>query len=216
LNDCGCMTECSGELEEGGPSAPVSAAAVSVDSDRDCCCSIRCAASLQVAWRRVRMNSIGPITDTDPIAEFERESAEDPRVLFLRRQNSTKVTITATSSKAAAPPPMALATVLTGDVFCDVVNDVVDVFDNMVDISGVVRLVLDDSDDALCTVRVRVTIVADGVIVVPDTTSTVVNRTGSPTACDVVAIVPLLMPLMIIGGERRQRRANALKHVGEL
>jgi len=117
------------------------------------------------------MNGIGPITDTDRIVELERESAEDPRILFLRRQNSTKVTITATSSKAAAPPPMALASVLTGDVFCDVVNDVVDVFgglvdvfDDMVDVSGVVQLVLDGSDDALCTVGVPV--IVFGVVVV--------------------------------------------------
>jgi len=95
------------------------------------------------------MNGIGPITDTDCTAELERESAEDPRILFLRRQNSTKVTITATSSKAAAPPPMALASVPTGNVFCDVV-DVVDVFGGLVDVSGVVQLVLNGSDDVLC------------------------------------------------------------------
>jgi hypothetical protein len=29
-------------------------------------------------------------------------------------------------------------------------------------------------------------------------------------------IVPLLIPLMIIGGERRKRRENALEHTGEL
>jgi hypothetical protein len=116
----------------------------------------------------------GPITDTDSIQELERESAEDPRIPFLRRQNSTtKVTITATSSKAAAPPPMALASVPTGDVFCDVVNDVVDVFggsvdvfDDMVDVSGVVQLVLDGSDDALCTVGVPVIVVCMVVIAV--------------------------------------------------
>jgi cephalosporin hydroxylase len=127
------------------------------------------------------MNGIGPITDTDSIKELERESAEVSRVLFLRRQNSTKATITATTSKAAAPPPMALASVLTGDVFCDVVNDVVDVFgglvevfgglvevfDNMVDVSGVVQLVLDGSDDALCTVGVPVIVV--GVVVISTT-----------------------------------------------
>ena len=120
------------------------------------------------------MNGIGPITDTNPIAKLERESAEVPRILFLRRQNSTKATITATTSKAAAPPPMALASVLTGDVFCDGVNDVVDVFgglvevfDNMVDVSDVVKLVLDGSDDALCTVRVLVIVV--GVVVISTT-----------------------------------------------
>ena len=130
------------------------------------------------------MNGIGPITDTDSIKELERESAEVPRILFLRRQNSTKVTITATSSKAAAPPPMALASVLTGDVFCDVVNDVVDVFggsvdvfDDMVDVSGVVQLVLDGSDDALCTVGVPVIVVCMVVIAIT-MVSEAENRNG--------------------------------------
>ena len=179
------------------------------------------------------MNGIGPITDTDSIKELERESAEDLRILFLRRQNSTKVTITATSSKAAAPPPMALASVPTGDVFCDMVNDVVDVFDDMVDVSGVVQLVLDGSDDALCTVGVPVIVVGVSVSIpttapVPMVTvfaTTVVtadcveapNGTVSASVlATVVAIVPLLMPLMITGGERRKRTANALEHTGEL
>ena len=130
------------------------------------------------------MNGIGPITDTDSIKELERESAEDLRILFLRRQNSTKVTITATSSKAAAPPPMALSSVPTGDVFCDVVNDVVDVFgglvdvfDDMVDVSGVVQLVLDGSDDALCTVGVPVIVVCMVVIAIT-MVSEAENRNG--------------------------------------
>ena len=200
------------------------------------------------------MNGIGPITDTDRIAELERESAEVSRVLFLRRQNSTKATITATTSKAAAPPPMTLASVPTGDVFCDGV----DVFDDIIDVSGVVQLVFDGSDDALCTVGVPVIVVgvvvtATAVVVIGTSMiwvlvlvstnccgSTPTTPTGSAipvvatsavsvittsevsvdvsTTTDAAAIVPLLMPLMIIGGEleRRKRRENTLEHAGAL
>jgi hypothetical protein len=196
------------------------------------------------------MNGIGPITDTDRIAELERESAEVSRVLFLRRQNSTKATITATTSKAAAPPPMTLASVPTGDVFCDGV----DVFDDIIDVSGVVQLVFDGSDDALCTVGVPVIVVgvvvtATAVVVIGTSMIWVLvlvstNCCGKPTGSaiivvapsavsvittsevsvdvstttDAAAIVPLLMPLMIIGGEleRRKRRENTLEHAGAL
>ena len=70
-NDCELKSECSGEEGRLSASAFASISAGLMDPDRDCRSSFRCDGSLRVAPRRVRMNGVSPIPDTDRIAELE-------------------------------------------------------------------------------------------------------------------------------------------------
>ena len=70
-NDRELKSECSGEEGILSASAFAAVSAGLMDPDRDCRSSFQCDVSLRVASRRVRMNGVSPIPDTDRIAELE-------------------------------------------------------------------------------------------------------------------------------------------------
>jgi hypothetical protein len=104
-NDCEDGLEC-GDEEEGR--------FASGSPDCGCCCPLRCAESLWVAPRCVRMNGVS-------IAALE--GLEDTRLLYLqiRRFHNTKAMTPATSNRVATPPMMAFLIMLTCDDFDSIV-----------------------------------------------------------------------------------------------